>query len=215
VTSATTEAGAVDWSRVRAVSWDVDGTLYGLTDLRRALRFMALVRAVWPSTWRDLRALQAFTRAMNDVRLQGGDLSGLRLELPRAEHAAIETRWLIPALARIGPRSGAAELRARLAARGVRQVVLSDHPAREKLRALGLEGAFEQVFEGEALGWLKPSPRLFQVVVEALGVAPDELLHVGDREDTDGAGARAAGCQSIVLAPGPTALLDVARALTS
>jgi HAD superfamily hydrolase (TIGR01549 family) len=206
-------AGGVEWARVRAVSWDLDGTLYLLSDLRRALGRMALRRALCPSTWRDLRALQAFTRAMNEVRRQGGDLTLLRLERPRAEHAAIETRWLLSALERVGPRQGAAELRARLAARGVRQVVLSDHPALEKLRALGLDGAFEQVFVGEALGFLKPSPRPFLAVADALEVSPAELLHVGDRDDSDGAGARAAGCQVIVLPPDPGALMVVARAL--
>ncbi len=201
----------VAWERVRAVSWDLDGTLYDLSRLRRALLGAALARAAWPSTWRDLAALRGFLRAMNAVRRRGGDLQHLQLDRPRAAHDAVEARWVVPALARLGPRPGVLALRARLADRGVRQVVLTDHPAEAKLRALGLAaGAFERVIVGEALGHLKPSPRPFLAAAEALGVRAGELLHVGDREDADGAGARAAGCQVVVLPPGPRAVLDLA-----
>jgi putative hydrolase of the HAD superfamily len=48
------------------------------------------------------------------------------------------------------------------------------------------------VFSSE-LGVRKPHPRIFEVALEALGVAPERALFVGDRLDADIAGARQAG----------------------
>ena len=45
----------------------------------------------------------------------------------------------------------------------------------------------------------KPDPALFRRALEALGVAPGEALHVGDRVDTDVEGARAAGIRPVLL----------------
>lgn len=180
-------SGAVDWARVRAVSWDLDGTLYDL----RALRW----RALWPWAWRDARAISAWKRACDEARGRGGQMHGLD---PGPARAA-EARWLVPALRAIGPRAGVVAALDALA--DLPHVVVSDHPAEDKLVALGLRARFAHVIVGEALGWLKPSPRPFVAAAEGLGIPTDALLHVGDRDDTDGAGARAAGCQVVVLGP--------------
>lgn len=49
------------------------------------------------------------------------------------------------------------------------------------------------VLVSEAVRAYKPDPRPFQAALEALGLAPAEVLHVGDSELDDVAGARAAG----------------------
>ncbi len=192
---------------VEAVSWDVDGTLYEMPRMRRCLRRLVLSRALrgpW-AVARDLRRLMGLRRAMEAVRASGGDLATLRAREPREALAPLEETLYGEAIRRAGPRPGVAEALAALRARGLRVVVLSDHPADFKLAALGFEGAFERVYVGEALGWLKPSPRPFAAVVEDLGLTPSALLHVGDRPDTDGRGAAAAGCRSVILPPGPLA----------
>ena len=52
------------------------------------------------------------------------------------------------------------------------------------------------VFSDEA-GVPKPHPRIFAHTLEALGVAPDATVHVGDLRRTDVAGARAAGMGTV------------------
>ena len=86
-----------------------------------------------------------------------------------------------------------------IAAEGKRQVVVTDYEAEGKLDALELPITFERVFEGEVLGAIKPSPQLFQVILKELDVAPSALLHIGDRDESDGAAARGAGCQVLIL----------------
>jgi putative hydrolase of the HAD superfamily len=73
------------------------------------------------------------------------------------------------------------------------------------------------VFSSGATGSSKPDPGIFRAALSALGVAPQRALHVGDTEETDGAGARAAGIDVRIVdrgggAGGPdtiTALTDV------
>jgi putative hydrolase of the HAD superfamily len=49
------------------------------------------------------------------------------------------------------------------------------------------------------IGHAKPRPEIFAAAVETLGVAPHEIIHVGDNERTDVRGALAAGFRAIRL----------------
>ncbi len=66
---------------------------------------------------------------------------------------------------------------------------------RAKIKATRLDEVFEpeRIFISAEIGWSKPDPRLFRHACQHLGVPPEEALMVGDRDETDGAGARAAG----------------------
>jgi FMN phosphatase YigB (HAD superfamily) len=57
-------------------------------------------------------------------------------------------------------------------------------------------------------GALKPHPRVLTDVASTLSVPSHALLHLGDRDDTDGAGARHVGAQ-FVCCPGPGAVIAV------
>jgi putative hydrolase of the HAD superfamily len=65
------------------------------------------------------------------------------------------------------------------------------------------------------VGHAKPRPEIFRRAVETLGVAPHEILHIGDNERTDVRGALAAGFRAIrldVVRPGgPSEAEFVAR----
>lgn len=83
------------------------------------------------------------------------------------------------------------------ARKGIPVAVLSDYGAvREKLTALGFPvGKAAVLLDAPAGGGLKPCPRAFLLIAERLGVPPEQCLVIGDRADTDGAGAAAAGMQ--------------------
>ncbi len=108
-----------------------------------------------------------------------------------------------------------APLLAGLADAGVGVAVVSnwDCSLPEALAAAGIEVA--HVFTSAAGGSSKPDPGIFHLALEALGVAPGQALHVGDTEETDGAGARAAGIDvRIVHRGGGAAAADTISALT-
>lgn len=187
---------------IQALSFDLDGTLYELPALRRAVRNLALRRCLSPlRTYRELRSLLRDRAEFQRAREAGGELAPFPGLAERFEtRTELEERWWLPGIASVGPRAGVLELLDAAAARGLRLVVCSDHAGEEKLEALGL-GHFERAFSGEALGAIKPDPRVLEAALEHLGLEPSQLLHVGDREDTDGEAARALGVPCWIVPP--------------
>jgi HAD superfamily hydrolase (TIGR01509 family) len=57
----------------------------------------------------------------------------------------------------------------------------------------------EQIFVSSEIGYVKPDPRFFAAVQERLGVAPAEIMLVGDDELSDYAGAAEAGWRSVLV----------------
>lgn len=48
-------------------------------------------------------------------------------------------------------------------------------------------------------GWVKPEPAPFLAAMESLNLRPEEIVYVGDREDVDIDGARAVGMKTIFV----------------
>jgi putative hydrolase of the HAD superfamily len=103
------------------------------------------------------------------------------------------------------PVDGAVETVERLARAGVPCALICDtgltpgRVVRQHLARLGLlAGLRAQLFSDE-VGVPKPSPRIFQAALEALGVRAAGAFHVGDLRRTDVAGAREVGMGSIRL----------------
>jgi len=65
------------------------------------------------------------------------------------------------------------------------------------LRAIGLAGHFNVSLAAHQFGCAKPDPRIFLAACEALGVAPQHTVYVGDDVQIDVQGARSAGLRSV------------------
>lgn len=72
-----------------------------------------------------------------------------------------------------------------------------------KLQAAGLDQFFSLVVVSSDVGAAKPSPKIFRIACDALGVAPSRALYVGDDYATDTEAAAAAGLQSLWLNRSP------------
>lgn len=86
-------------------------------------------------------------------------------------------------------------------ATGTPVVVYSDYDfVEQKLLALGFYlSDFTFVVSAPQLGGLKPCKEAAQKIIERLNVKPEEVLFYGDRDDTDGATARALNSQIVLL----------------
>ncbi|MDR2798984.1 MAG: HAD family hydrolase [Treponema sp.] len=94
------------------------------------------------------------------------------------------------------PRPRTAELLAGLVQGSFPFAVYSDYPAGvERLAALGLDPGVcsSAIYGPEHFGAQKPAIRPFVAIAQDLGVLSNRIIVVGDRDDTDGAGAAAAG----------------------
>ena len=85
-----------------------------------------------------------------------------------------------------------------------RVAVYSDYPfLKERIEALGLiPGPRLLLYGPESFGAQKPAVRPFLCIARDLGAAPEEILVIGDREETDGLGAFKAGMRFFCLETG-------------
>ena len=202
--------------RIRAVLFDVDGTLYRQGPLRAlmALEVATLpLRRPWRG-WRHLRALGAYRRAQETLRA-ADEASGLEPDqqvrmaareanLPPAVVEQLVREWMNTRPLKYLPRfvaAGLPELLSWLDESGVPVGVFSDYAAEAKLLALGLAGRFSPVLcaTDSAIGALKPHPRGFLHACRVWHLPPHEVLMVGDRTDVDAAGAAAAGMPCVIV----------------
>ena len=58
---------------------------------------------------------------------------------------------------------------------------------------------FDEIVSSADVGYRKPNPMIFTIALERMGLAPSEVMHVGDRPDADGAGAADAGIAPVIL----------------
>ncbi len=90
---------------------------------------------------------------------------------------------------------------ARLRAAGLRLGVVSNSDGRveQALTAAGLREYFDVVIDSSIFGTEKPDPAIFRAALQALDVAPEEALYVGDLYEVDVVGAQAAGMDAVLL----------------
>jgi HAD superfamily hydrolase (TIGR01509 family) len=97
------------------------------------------------------------------------------------------------------PVAGMALLARELSTQGVRVAVLSNSEGglAELLAEVGIADAFELVVDSTRVGMAKPDPRIFRYVVDELGAADADCVHVGDSWAADVLGALGAGWHAI------------------
>lgn len=75
--------------------------------------------------------------------------------------------------------------------RGVKMIVYSDNPVREKLGAIDFKP--DASFCSDEIRCMKPDARGLKNFLRTLELASDDVLYIGDRDDRDGLCAKAAG----------------------
>jgi putative hydrolase of the HAD superfamily len=91
--------------------------------------------------------------------------------------------------------------------RGIRVGICSNAPYRvqslhAQLGFLGIDRRLDAVTFSAEVGWRKPSPRIFDAAIRALGTDPGRTVMVGDSETADVAGAHAAGMRAVLIRRG-------------
>lgn len=197
-----------DETRFKAVIFDFDGTLY---DFKR-LSLWLVAHAPWRTskigaerrTRRRLKGSDYGSKENYDDAFYGELAREMKTTPEKAKkwYETFYTQHMVRVLKRhYRAREGVQKLLDSLRAKSVKLAVFSDYPlVAERLSAIGLDASsFDEVFAAGDIGGFKPSARLFQRVAESLGVEPSQCLVVGDRDDTDGAGARSSGMQFVQI----------------
>jgi putative hydrolase of the HAD superfamily len=201
--------------RIRAVTFDVGGTLaegrpdHGLY-ARRILRLLdslgfGVRREEWEeATGRALSELRA--RRENHREMSFQEFSSLQLSFLGVEpqpHLLEEMLSLyllsFPRRLKRGARKVLEQLFP-LYGLGVLSNSMSPAP-RRFLEERGLDRYFRVMLVSGEVGYRKPHPEIFLRALRELGVSPGEAVHVGDRPEVDGRGARGAGMSFILVSP--------------
>jgi HAD superfamily hydrolase (TIGR01549 family) len=69
----------------------------------------------------------------------------------------------------------------------------------ETLRILEIHYFFDSITISAGCGWRKPSPKIFQILLEKLDIKPEECLFVGDEVDSDIKGPKTVGMRTVLL----------------
>ena len=198
-------------SKVRAVIFDLDGTLYDQRKLRgymlvEMLRFIA----THPSGLKELKILWDFRRAREKNAFSVTDNIGVRQFEWGAEISSVSVErvrqviqdWMftkpirhLNACSYIGAR----ELFSFLRQKEISLGVFSDYPAMDKLAALGLKPDVVVSATDSDVDRLKPNPEGLFLVAAKLKKRVEECLYIGDRDDKDGECARRAGMPYVIL----------------
>ncbi len=204
---------------LRAILFDVDGTLYYQKPLRvlmaAELSTLPLQLMSWNAALSTVKILRCFRKTREDLRqigfskgsslsalqyLRAGERIGVSSEL--VEQTVKEWMYRRPLkYLKFCRRRGLEMFFATAQSMNLKIGVFSDYPAQEKVEALGL-GKWAKLTlcaTDKDINAFKPHPRGFLRACEIWGVEPKEVLYIGDREEVDARGASAAGMPCIIL----------------
>ena len=205
-------------ARWKAVSFDLDGTLYNYDESHRAA-----LKASASATRRELglpphRFLELYRDSREEVhrRLGGTAASHNRLlyfhELMsrwsrgcslRSVQRLYRAYWSA-FFSRMCPFPGARSLLENLRRRSVKLAIVTNmvtHVQFRKINKLGLRDAFDVIVTSEEAGHEKPHGDIFELCLSRLGLEAEQVTHVGNDYAEDVQGARRAGLHPIWFAP--------------
>jgi len=197
------------WDEIRLVAFDVDGTLYDQRGLRFCMLREMLLASIQSRRIGFIRVLSAYRR--------------IREELGESLHQGFEQALILRTAALVGcsedhVRSVAGEWLERrplrhlmryrypqlpelfqgLRKHGKKIGILSDYPARDKLKVLGLDADVIVCAGDGDVGVLKPHARGLKVLMARAAMSPAQTILIGDRPERDGLAAQGAGVRALI-----------------
>jgi FMN phosphatase YigB (HAD superfamily) len=204
----------VNWRQVELVIFDVDGTLYGQSGLRRRMAFELAKHAIQgmdfstPIILREFRKIREVL-AIQNSRSFTSDQYLLTAKSCRCTPEMVRdvvSTWIEgkPLDFIRGYRiAGIEQVFAALRRQGRKIAILSDYPVEKKLAALGLSADLPVSAEDHDVLALKPNPAGIVKILRQASVSNQSALMIGDRFETDWKAAKAAGIDCLIRSRHP------------
>jgi len=202
---------SIQWDGIKAVIFDVDGTLYKQSKLRRKMLYDLLsYYALRPWQLQELRILQRFRverekrPGANEPDLENAQYAWCTSNgrIPVEKIKRVVDRWMFQhpnqyLLGCVYP--GTHSFFEALRRQGIKIGIYSDYKAHDKLAAMKLAADIVVSSTDSEINRLKPAPDGLIYIADKLGLDPSECLFIGDRQELDGACAEQAGMPYLIL----------------
>ncbi|MBQ9990266.1 MAG: HAD family hydrolase [Lachnospiraceae bacterium] len=197
------------------IIWDLDGTLYYQKPFRKKMVQMLLGGLLLkPSHWKEIMVILRYRRlrekwdaADTEAGLEKRqyEACGKQCGLSGERVREIIEHWMHAEplkYLKVYRDEEAAGIIAALRKQGIQNVVYSDYPTKDKLKALEISVDRQFCSADRKISCMKPNPRGILHILEVMGVGPEAALMVGDRMEKDGEAAREAGIDCLILKSG-------------
>ena len=199
--------GFLSDNKIKAVCFDIDGTLYPKYETHIYLLKAAIAHPIFSYRYNKMRGEIRRMDKINPVpatslaefrKRESRLIYGKEIEdYERRYRSFMYEPWCRydKKLTRF---DNLIELLDKLKANGYMIGFLSDFPLGNKLEVLGVESYASFASSTEDYGTLKPNGTPFFKMAEAMGVEPKEILYVGDSYSKDVVGSKNAGLSSVM-----------------
>ena len=211
---------ALDWNQTKVVIFDVDGTLYTQSKLRKKMLFSLLAYyALRPWRAKEMLMLQHFRQ---EREKRPGD-TGPDLENAQYLWCAQKGNYDVSHLKKVVDQwiftypnkylagctyPGTQALFETLRKNGIKIAIYSDYKAQDKLKAMGLAADLMVSSTDPYIDRLKPDPKGLLYIADQFKVAPQECLFIGDRPELDGECAIRANMPYLIVDKKPLNTFD-------
>jgi HAD superfamily hydrolase (TIGR01509 family) len=180
---------------LKYLNWQAarDGTTVGAAMRERAVPIYRELRLAIIESGIEIDAVENIVRVCET----------LGLAADRPEIALAVDELMNATLASAAPRPGVLDFVTTLKAAGIPLGIVSNaihEPFLEwAVEAAGMHGLFDSILTSARAGYYKSRPEIYLQAASELGVAPEEIIHIGDSPRFDVEGAAAAGMRTVWL----------------
>ncbi|WP_207420130.1 HAD family hydrolase [Desertivirga brevis] len=205
---------------IKAVIFDVDGTLYEQSRLRKKMLFILLkYYSLRPWRFKELQALYHFRierekrpgYSCEDLENEQYTWCSDKVNLKPEQIKQLVDRWMFNVPNQYLPGCvfpGIKELFGILKGMGLKVAIYSDYKAEDKLKAMDLEADLIISSTDPFISRLKPDPKALLYIANKFGLPPSSCLFIGDREELDGQCAMNAGMPYLIIDKKPFNTFD-------
>ena len=194
----------LDFTKIKAVAFDIDGTLYRTWKFNIRMPFYFLPRSFFFLKYGLVRNIMHKTPATeNFMEVQAEHMAKklhcstqeAKERLDKVIYKGLEKKFL-----HIKPCKGALDFIKRLKKNGYKIGILSDFPPEQKGDIWGIRDFCDVVLGSEEAGALKPDATPFLKLADQLHLKPEEILYVGNNHKYDIVGSKNVGMRAAWIA---------------
>ena len=196
----------------KLVIWDLDGTLYFQKEFRVKMAMVLINNLMFtPKHWKDALVILKYRslREKWDASDTGADLeerqyieTGKRFKITGEQVRHIVAHWMLEEpLYHLKSYRDEIAVRTieKLQQKGIKTVVYSDYPTKDKLKALKIKVSESFAATDDVIACMKPNPKGLEYILNKYQIAKEDAIMIGDRMEKDGEVAKAVGIDYLIL----------------